>query len=602
MHTFLIGLNLDDSERIGLSARITASIMPSLGQQLAVRQVPWTDLRGGYFSIGSEPDDGQLTIASRETITAIVFGHIQGPARAADRVLGLWRSEEDCDTVRRLEGTFSAVVVDHAARTLWVMTDLIGAKTLRYSRVGAGFLLSPHDVPIVATGLCPLDYDVTSAASMLALDWSLDGQTLLEPVRRCDSRSILKWNGELRRIQRPLLSTADRLEPRDVQGRRACVDSIVDALRSRVRHAAIDEPDRLDADLTAGQDSRAALGVVLAEYPAARVRVRTSGGPEGREVRVARRIATAYGLEHVVSMPEEPTDSAFGGNCDFLAFFWNGDTSAKRALRSTVHDPRSPIRFRGGGGEIYRGYWYKLKGDRRSPYLREHALQDIGGYAFRRKFDWTDGDGVRARLLARLQKWGEECFEISQTGHDVLDFFYVFERFGRWALDGNTPAGPRNVPVFGSPSAVAHAFKLPSPIAAHCGLNETLVARFLPRTLWWPVNRYQFLPLSKVPLLKHLNKAAARWAPAQDPAEHNVETRRAELLRRQLSGPVAELLTHSGSMANLVLAPGAIEKVVRTHELQGNQLRTLGILITMEHWKAQVERARALAAENGGLR
>ena len=165
------------------------------------------------------------------------------------------------------------------------------------------------------------------------------------------------------------------------------------------------------------------------------------------------------------------------------------------------------------------------------------------------------------------------------------------------------PTGrPQTCAFIGSPSAVAHAVSLPSPLATHCGLNEILVARFLSRTLWWPVNRYQFLPLNKVPLLKHLNKLAARWVPARDEIEDNVETRRAELLRRQLNGPVAELLTRSSSMANLVLAPGVIDTIIRSHLHASNQLRALGILITMEHWKTQVERARALAADHNGQR
>jgi hypothetical protein len=97
------------------------------------------------------------------------------------------------EAVRRLDGWFSAVIVELKTQKVYIISDLLGFRSLSYFFDGEFILVSPHDIPIVATGLYPVEIDLASAGSTVAFDWSLNGKSLLKNISVCSPHEYVTW-------------------------------------------------------------------------------------------------------------------------------------------------------------------------------------------------------------------------------------------------------------------------------------------------------------------------------------------------------------------------------------------------------------------------
>ena len=191
-----------------------------------------------------------------------------------------------------LDGAFACLFID-GSRGATLVTDL-AAFVIPYLAAdadGGGFLLGTHlDAVAVAAGRGG-DVDLVAAADLLANLAPTFPFTLYRGVRQVGPASTLRLGpdeppGEPVAYWRPLETSAFAdLDEASAELRRAVIDDVA---------ATCGGESVVGLLLSGGEDARAVLGAVP---EGVRVRAVTFADWENREVRVARRVAEAYGAE-----------------------------------------------------------------------------------------------------------------------------------------------------------------------------------------------------------------------------------------------------------------------------------------------------------------
>jgi hypothetical protein len=536
-----------------------------------------------------------------------VYGDVDdsaGLASPAEQVASTWRAH-GLEAVRRLTGSFSAVLIDLTSASLFVVSDAIGRRALRYFCHQDLLLISNHDLPIIATGLCALSFDLVSAASIVSCDWSIGGASLVQNIQVCDSHSYVRRHaGRTERVRQPVLSLRERLERGDNRARRQLTEEMVETTRGAVRRQCEAQGD-IRAALTGGLDSRAIFGLLVSILEPARIVASTSGSPDEFDVTTARRIASAYGARHELSAPEVPSSDAFLTNCDVLAFYRNGDVCSKRAMYPSIrYDHDAPVRFGGQGGEIYRGYYYPkdVHGGRRTSLHEDDAARVLKTSLLKKmgRLPWNE-QSLADRFLSRFQQTLQNFQDISRNGFDVLDMFYLYERSARWSYAASLPHLERHCAPFESSALTAKAYRLPAPIGQHCLLQEKIIRRWVTRAYCWPINGSRIIPLDGVPGAKRLlqwREIIARIGQRLRGKADKKQGLDQEVMRAALlAGPLAEVMTDSlmaqDSFASAIFSRQGLSTMIERHRTGVKfELEVLGCLLTMERWRQQVTEAR----------
>jgi|GEM_PF-969031 len=621
MYTLLIATNLGPELSLPVLHRaceITKTIMPTMGSHVTstVEYIP--ELQGGYFCTKPQPSRPQslITTYRDDRHLFLVFGEIYDPGvhnTAAQCVHESWQAGH-VEAVRRLNGSFSAIIADLIEPHIYIVCDLFGRRSLRYFQTNTTLLASTHDLPIVATGLCPIDHDLHSACSIVACDWSLEGRSLVRQIKVCNPRAYLQWNGHAaKEIVHPVLAVDDRIEHDNHKSCRRHVDGMIEHMKCRTRRMCSGVP-KIRIELTAGLDSRAVLGIVLSTVDPEKITAYTAGDLHDLDVRVAQRIAYEYCIPHERWLPAAPSPEVFLENCAALAFFTNGDTNSKRAIGDRItYNYQENLQLGGGGGGLFRGAYY--------PRFKNWKLQQLTAIdAFNvlqqklpriTTLPWKD-QLLSQQLLEHLSGIVMEYAQLTHDGHDILDMFSLFERFGRWALGTRMPNEEHRYFLYESADLITHAYQLPAPIAYHCPLQETIIKRLLGRSYWIPINGFRVIPLESIPggrrALRYgraLNKLARRCfstlrTQPPEPLGRSLERIQAELLAGPLGALTHDILMSEGSFGLEMFGKDHLEEMIESHR-KGlvNQLQPLGFLITLEQWKSQIREARTMAVRLG---
>jgi hypothetical protein len=608
MYTFLVaaGIGRDVGPTLDRARRTTEALMPRLGTSVTSNRASFSTLDGGWFYFLPAPTSPKPLVSEHrdQRQAVLVYGDVDdcaGLASPAEQVASTWRTH-GMEAVRRLTGSFSAVLIDLTSASLFVVSDAIGRRALRYFCHQDLLLISNHDLPIIATGLCALNFDLVSAASIVSCDWSIGGASLVQDLQVCDSHSYVRRHaGRTERIRQPVLSLGERLERADSRARSQLAEEMVDTLRRTVRIQCGAQKD-IQTALTGGLDSRAIFGLLVSILEPARIVAHTSGSPNEFDVRAARRIASAYGARHEVSAPEVPSSDAFLTNCDVLAFYRNGDVCSKRAMYPLIrYDHEAPVRFGGQGGEIFRGYyyskdvhdarWMSMHEDDAALFLETRKLKRMG------RLPWNDHRLADA-FLSRFHQTLHGFQDISRNGFDVLDMFYLYERSSRWSHAAALPHLERHCAPFESSALAAMAYRLPAPIGQHCLLQEAIIRRWLPRTYWWTINGERIIPLDGVPGMTRLlrwrrNIARRVGRRLRGKVRIDQEVMRAALLAGPLGEVMTDSLTAQDSFARAIFSREGLSKMIEAHRTGVKfELEVLGCLLTMERWRQQVTEAR----------
>ena len=433
-----------------------------------------------------------------------------GLASPAEQVASTWQTQ-GLEAVRRLTGSFSAVLIDLTSASMFVVSDAIGRRALRYFCHQDLLLISNHDLPIVASGLCALNFDLVTAASIVSCGWSIRGASLVQNLQVCDSQSYVRRHaGRTERVLNRSSRYGNVSSEGDTRARSRLTEEMVETLRRAVRTHCEAQTDIRTA-LTGGLDSRAIFGLLVSLLEPARIVAHTAGSPDEFDVSAARRIASAYGARHEWSAPDVPSSDAFLTNCDALAFYRNGDVCSKLAMYPVIrYDHDAPVRFGGQGGEIFRGYFYPkdFHGAGRTSLHEDDAARFLEAKTLKRmrRVPWND-QSLADAFLSRFHQSLQGFQDISRNGFDVLDMFYLYERSARWSHAAALPHLERHCAPFESSALAAMAYRLPAPIGQHCRLQETIIRRWLTRAYWWRINDDRILPLERVPGVKRL----LRW-------------------------------------------------------------------------------------------
>ncbi len=245
--------------------------------------------------------DGRISVLIGEPL-ARTGREAPGPALDADRRASIHRMMVDADAVawdKVLDNTFAALSVDTAAGGGALVTDLFAWIPV-YAAEGAGDLVLGTHVDAVASSAGAADHiDLVSAADLLANETITWPHTLYDGVRQVPPASVRRfragaWDGAARTYWAPREETAF-----------ASADDAASALREALvadLRLACDGHPLVGLLLSGGEDSRAVLGALP---PGVRVRGFTFAESENREVRTARRVARAYGVE-MVFRPRDP--------------------------------------------------------------------------------------------------------------------------------------------------------------------------------------------------------------------------------------------------------------------------------------------------------
>jgi hypothetical protein len=609
MNTFLFAAGsrgVPPGDLLNKAGRIVKDLMPARGASLEVSSAVLPELNGGWLRLSPQAEQPSKWIHALEQHerAVLIFGNLSGgpPETTAERMIHTWR-EEGLNAVRLMDGSFGAVLIDRAQKEIHLVSDLTGRRYLRFFEHDGLFLVSPHDLPIVATGLCPIAFDEASACSIVSWGWSLHGDGLLKAIRTLRPDDHVTWSaGGLKVARDPLVNFRDRLSAQDRAACTALVERMIEEMRAEARVFASGHQE-IRVALTAGLDTRALLALLISVVKdPSRLHAFTIGEADCLESKVARQIAAQNDCRYSVLVPEAAGVEDFIRRCDVRAFHMNGDTTSKQAsLQNRFPNALSPS-VNGRGGEIYRGFYYKGEIFHDKLFSAEHAFKRLMGKVEKRfrRLPWKDPQGSHSVLKGRLTNVMDEYQTLSSDGYDALDLFYLRERFGWWgAQTVRFPWSDAGWDPFTRSWLIRSAYRLPSPIAVHCRLQETLIRCYMPAGYRVRINGNRSLALVGRGILPALLRkadynASAMWMRLHSLWRSRLRGRRVvdELRTQVFAGPLADVvrdtLQSEGSFGLRFFGKKGLERL--------SDVDVLGSLVTMERWRVMVEEAHRRAA------
>jgi hypothetical protein len=196
-----------------------------------------------------------------------------------------------------------------------------------------------------------------------------------------------------------------------------------------------------------------------------------------------------------------------------------------------------------------------------------------------------------------LEACVEPLFELSSHPYDVVDLFYLYERYAQWAALGEKNSWARRWTPFENTTAIKLAYQLPAPIGNYAVLQPLLVRRHLPLSAYWtPINREALLALQGGGLahevaqrgVRRLLSGYFRWREPAERAGPGFEEVRANTLNGPLKEMVVDLLTQPSGVAVTLLGRQGIQRLLTQHQRAASELQSLGFLITAEVFRQQL--------------
>lgn len=567
------------------------------------------------------PAPALLSEAVSQDLAVLAFGEVFETARrpAADAVAQAFRTG-GVTAARRLCGCYSAVVVDRTAEDVFLLGDALGRRALRYFADADGLWVSPHDLTLLATGRCSPDFDLVSAYSALLLDWSIRGRSMIKSIGTLRPTGYVHWRrGTLSTHEEPILRRDERINPGDRAAIARQRERIIDVLHANLRTACEDAP-LVRTDLTAGIDSRVIFALAMSVLGRDRIEAVCCGEADAPEVAFARRLATRYGVSFCHRVPDLSALDHFVPFADAMAFYMNGDTSAKRAANPPPAWPPSVVHLCGGGGEMCRGYVRPPASDpnpdlRATDVLVQTILAEFGVPWLPRAQPELHGS-----LSARLRDYLVRLTEIAVSGRDLLDLFYTFDRFGIWnAMDARFPWMQHRWLPFGDPRVVQLALQLPAPIGDYSHVHRAVIRRLLPAAYWMRINNNALLPLMGHGRIRRWARQAdarfralrrrlrrewldadgntvTRHGPVVRPGGHTLDHVYAEAFAGPLASVMRDTLLVSGSLATDLLGRAVTERMLAEQETRrGDHRKVIGNLFTIERFRVMALRVCARA-------
>ena len=628
MYTFVFIANFEKElplANLHSNCRITKKSMPNYGVELSESFTFLQEWKCGWFSLkpASMDECPLISEALEEKYAVIVFGDIlhKGYFSVGQTVLNAWASGGAAN-VRAIDGCFSAVIVDRTSGKVTIISDPLGQRTLRYYWDKERIVVSPHEIPLMASGYCPLEFDSVSACSIATVGWSLAGRSLLKHIQTCHAAKYVQWfRGQIQHISDPILDADKRIDQRDSKAISENLDHMIETAQDFLKIIVANQSEIVN-ELSAGLDSRAVLGLLLSIVNPTQIYAVSVGEYNNLEVRIASQIAKMYGVRfHSLSesyFPSLgdfvthaefffPSTDDFINHCNLVAFCTNGDSSAKLlAIKSLPKYKPSPKPcLCGEGGEIYRGNYYHYSYRQSFPNRTINDTKEIITSNVYYNLPRLSPDFEEA-TLARLSAVINEYSTMSSNGYDIMDLFYLYERFGVWGAHcRRKPWERRRLSPFSSRKLVRLAYLMPSPIANHARIHQEFIRRYIPKANWVRINGYRLLPLEQEGKISGLLAKVDRKYQSVihhtqplfnriSPVIHNrgLEELRADGLTKYLREPLVESVTSKDNLFNDILGKHGLNSLLTQHQRENRlfAVDTLGSLVCIEQWRAQIQK------------
>ena len=297
----LVGILEMERERrvdVAVFQRMTASIVHRPWYRVDAHTSPGVALarvHGVVLDPAPQPyvtDDGRLTI--------FLDGEVYDDA-AAGRLLP-WIAEtyrrHGPDFAARLNGSFTAIVLDAVESRAVIATDRTASRPLFYWQHGTTLYVAPELKALLAVPALERRLDWRAVAGFLASGFWLNGDTAVDGVRRVDHATVLTLDRDGLRSHRywDYRLREDAPDRGERQFGEELAGLVRTAVRRRVRSA-----HRYGILLSGGYDSRGILGCYLAERPDAELITISWGEDEdvpGSDCWVARDVAARVGAKH----------------------------------------------------------------------------------------------------------------------------------------------------------------------------------------------------------------------------------------------------------------------------------------------------------------
>ena len=605
MYTFLLGSNIHPAV-LAKAAKISKIIMPKMGVNVVIKQKEIKEINGGLTYTLPDPLPAKSEIHEIDTESYFVFfiGEIfeyHHTSNYAELVLQFWENG-GWDTVRKIDGYFSVILIDKRFSSIQIVSDILGRRLLRYLSSQNVFLISSHDIPIVATGLCPIEYDFDTICSLLSFDHPLEGKSLLNKIKVCKSQDIVEWrNDKINIIQTPWVFFQDRIEAGDHRRLKIQIEKIIDLMKNNIKFLCKDEPS-VRMSLTGGIDSRAIFGALINSVNKDIITAYTNGYELDPDVYMAKRIAQKFGVKHVSSILATTNKDHFIQNCDVLAYYRNGTPNSKLAVRPLFKfDMDKEITFSGIGGEIFRGKWYPAIKDK-TLFINDLSSIICKKYLRLEMLPWSDRK-FKARFKNRIENIIKYFSTFTTNGFDILDSIHLLERWPHWANGVWEPHLARVKSPFYRANLVLAAFQLPSPIGWKSPIHRQIINQYMGQVYWWPINNKHILPFDNFKGLKgawrvekllcKLTEGPAQYRQGTDKGLKNSGLDVISLWTGPFRNLIRDILFNKDSIAFTVLENDELTKMFEKYcERKINFTETIGSLITIESWKSMVLRAK----------
>lgn len=517
--------------------------------------------------------------ASTPQHACVVFGTL---ARNVDPAVEIVRAFEDggAGSAAELDGCFCAVVIERRTETATVFGDGAGQRTARYAHGDGVVLVSPHDLAICATGGVPALPDEDALTSLSAIGWPIGDRPLLAGLRAVRPHQSL-------RVANSMSELSDLVRA-PVPTRLDVATLMVETLSPQIAGGV------LTAELSAGLDSRAALAAALAAKAPSDIVAFSDGEPASLDVRVAREVARCAGVRFENAAPATRDMGGLAAEIRALGWAANGiGNAAYLTTNAPVDFARAPSRsLSGEGGEIFSGAYYPWSPVR--SFVPERDVDPVATMtAGLRPFGGADAtERVRTMLAGALGRMG--------TGHDALDDFYLYERFGVWNQKQRRVHGSLNrvSPFYGRRAIAAYRSRR-APRAAHATPHADLIRTYLPSCYGLPVNAQHRLPLRHGPaplrLMQRTLDLQAKVArkvgagmPVRQGARSLADARSDAFLAVMADGLLPTRLDASDSVAAGLLGEAGVARLIGSADTE-----RLGALSVVDAYFAAARKLRA---------
>jgi hypothetical protein len=431
LHLFAIAADIPN-----LSSGRIAKALDAIGAEFGLdRASAWeASTSGGAIAAaglhhGHRSSPRRYVFRDERTLTAFDGLPVHpSPARAAydaGQLASGWES-----WVSELEGQFCALRVEIERERVQLRLDTMGLVPVFLARHDGGVFAS-NSVAAIRSLLRLSEPDALGVSAMVGLGWAAGRHTLLDGVEALAG-------GAVHTIENGRLTSRVHFGPARLDRATGASTSTkqLAGYMEALTDAAARGPAPIRCAITAGRDSRLALGLVRARGIDARYY--TIGSQSSADVIWARALADRFGLEHDVLIPQRDVEQDGQALAARLIFQADG-LSDLRQLMDGVHPDGGShlgVRISGIGGEIGRnGPIENVVAVANAPLLGR--LAPLQRRVLRMKADAFRSlmtDSAQRALDRYTDEFFDQRLAEGWRSNEVADLFFAFERVGCHAM------------------------------------------------------------------------------------------------------------------------------------------------------------------------